>query len=132
MARTKTPRKQAETKSPPEAIAELARDILMFGTVDHRPTIWDLLSEALLVKVLPAGPEAALEKIRSMRFAPDEYADDLAWLPSEPTILCGALSQAEGALAAHITRLKTWIPKRAVEELYRARRERCHSYSEYY
>jgi hypothetical protein len=124
MARTKTPRKKAETKSPQDAIAELARDILMFRTVDRRPTIWDLLSEALLVKFLPAGPEAALEKIRRMRLAPQEHVDHLAWLPSEPTILCGVLSQAEGALVAHITRIKTWIPKRAVEELYRARRER--------
>jgi hypothetical protein len=78
MARTKTPRKKAETKSPQEAIAELARDIVMFGTVDHRPIFWDLLSEALLIKVLPAGPEAALEKIRSMRLAPQEHAEDLA------------------------------------------------------
>ena len=123
MARTKTPRKKAEAESPQEAIAELARDILMFGTVDRRPTIWDLLSAALLVKVLPAGPEAALEKIRSMRLAPQEQVDHLAWLPSERTILYGVLSQAEGALVAHITRITTWIPKRAVEELYRARRE---------
>jgi hypothetical protein len=50
----------------------------MFGTVDHRPTFWDLLAEALLIKVLPTGPEDALEKIRSMRLAAQEHAEDLA------------------------------------------------------
>ena len=124
MARTKTPPKRTESKPSQQTIAEFARDILMFGTVDRRPTFWDLLSEALLIKVLPAGPQAALEKIRSMRAAPQEHAEELASFPSEPKILIGVLSQAEGALDAHITRVETWIPKRAVEELYRARRER--------
>ena len=105
-------------------IAEFARDILMFGTVDRRPTFWDQLSEALLIKVLPAGPQAALAKIRSMRAAPQEHAGELAGLPSEPKILTGVLAQAEGALEAHLNRVETWIPRRAVEELYRARRER--------
>lgn len=124
MARTKTTAKRAESKPPQQAIAEFARDILMFGTVDRRPTFWDLLSEALLIQVLPAGPQAALEKIRGMRAAPQEYAEELANFPSEPKILAGVLSQAEGALAAHNERAETWIPKGAVEELYRARRER--------
>lgn len=124
MARTKTSPTKTESKSPHQAVAELARDILMFGTVDRRPTFWDLLSEALLIQVLPAGPQAALEKIRGMRAAPQEYAEELATFPSEPKILAGVLAQAEGALAAHIERLETWVPKRAVEELYRARRER--------
>jgi hypothetical protein len=96
----------------------------MFGTVDHRPTFWDLLCEALLIQVLPAGPEAALGKIRSMRIAPQDHAEELARFPSDPRILAGLLAQAEGDLAAHITRLETWIPKRAVQELYLARRER--------
>ena len=123
MARTKTPPKRTESRPPQQAIAEFARDIVMFGTVDHKPNCWDLLCEALLIKVLPAGPEAALAKIRSMRRAPQEHAE-LADFPAEPKILGGVLAQAEGALAAHITRIETWIPKRAVEELYRARRER--------
>ena len=124
MARTKTPPKKTESKPPHQAVAELARDILMFGTVDRRPTFWDLLSEALLVRVLPAGPQAALEKIRAMRAAPQEYAEELANFPSEPKILAGVMAQAEGALAAHIERVETWVPKRAVEELYLARRQR--------
>jgi len=124
MARTKTPPKRTESKPSQQTIAELARDILMFGTVDRRPTFWDQLSEALLIKVLPAGPQAALEKIRAMRAAPQEHAEELAGVPSEPKILIGVLAQAEGALDAHITRVETWIPKRAVEDLYRARRER--------
>src|SRR4051812_48160965 len=94
----------------------------MFGTVDRRPTFWDQLSEALLIKVLPAGPQAALEKIRAMRAAPQEHAEELAGVPSEAKILIGVLAQAEGALDAHITRVEAWIPKRAVEDLYRARR----------
>ena len=113
-----------QSRPPQQGIAEFARDILMFGTVDRRPSFWDLLSEALLIKVLPAGPQPALEKIRAMRAAPREYAEELANFPSEPKILSGVLSQAEGALDAHIKRVETWIPKRAVEELYRARRER--------
>ena len=124
MARTKTSPKKTESRAPQQAIAEFARDILMFGTVDRRPTFWDLLSEALLVRVLPAGPQAALEKIRAMRAAPQEHAEELANFPSEPKILIGVLAQAEGALDAHIKRVETWIPKHAVEELYRARRER--------
>ena len=124
MARTKTPPKRTESRTPPQAIAEFARDILIFGTVDHRPTLWDLLSEALLIRVLPAGLQAALEKIHAMRGAPQEHADELAGFPSEPRILTGVLAQAEVALEAHINRVKTWIPKRSVEELYRARRER--------
>ena len=124
MGRAKTPSKKAQIESPQETIPELARDIVMAGTVYHRPTFWDLLCEALLIKVLPAGPEAALAKIRSMRLAPQQDSEDVAWLPSEPAILSGVLAQAESALAAHITRLKTWIPKRAVEERYRATRER--------
>ena len=124
MARTKTPPKRTESKPPQQVVAEFARDIVMFGTVDRRPTFWDLLSEALLIKVLPAGPQAVLDKIRGMRAAPQEYAEELANFPSEPKILAGVMAQAEGALAAHIERVETWIPKRAVEELYRARRER--------
>jgi hypothetical protein len=124
MARTKTPRKKAEPKPPQESLAELARDIVMFGTVHHRPTFWDVLTESLLIKVLPAGPEAALAKIGSMRLNPQEHAGELADFTSEPRILAGVLSQAESDLAAHIRRLETWIPKRAVQELYRARRER--------
>src|ERR1044071_557950 len=124
MAHTKTPPKGTESKPPQQVVAEFARDIVMFGTVDRRPTFWDLLSEALLIKFLPAGPQAALDKIRGMRAAPQEYAEELANFPSEPKILAGVMAQAEGALAAHIERVETWIPKRAVEELYRARRER--------
>ena len=124
MARTKTSPKKTESRAPQQAVAEFARDIVMFGTVDRRPTFWDLLAEALLIKVLPAGPEAALEKIRGMRLAPLEHAEELASFPSEPKILIGVLAQAEGALDAHIKRVETWIPKRAVEELYRTRRER--------
>ena len=124
MARPETPPKTTKSRAPQQVLAEFARDILMFGTVDRRPTFWDLLSEALLIKVLPAGPQAAREKIRGMRAAPQEYAEELANFPSEPTILSGVLAQAEGALDAHIKRVETWIPKRAVEELYRARRER--------
>ena len=86
--------------------------------------MWDLLSEALLIKVLPAGPQAALEKVRAMRAAPHEHAEDLAGIPSEPKTLIGVLAQAEGVLDAHIKRVETWIPQRAVQELYRARRER--------
>ena len=123
MVRTKTSPKKTASK-PPHLVAEFARDILMFGTVDRRPTFWDLLSETLLIQVLLAGPQAALEKIRGMRAAPQEYAEELATFPSEPKILAGVLAQAEEALAAHIERVETWIPKRAVEELYRARRER--------
>lgn len=84
MARTKTPPKKTESKSPQQTIAEFARDILMFGTIDRRPTFWDLLAEALLIKVLPDGPQAALEKIRSMRAAPQEHGEELAGFPSEP------------------------------------------------
>ena len=127
MARTKAPPKRTESRPPQQAIAAFARDILMFGTVDRKPTIWDLLSESLLIKVLPAGPQAALEKIRGMRAAPQDQVEELASFPSEPMILSGVLAQAEGALDAHIKRVETWIPKRAVEELYRARRERCPS-----
>ncbi len=123
MARTKTPPKRTESP-PPQAITEFARDILMFGTVDRRPTFWDLLSEALLIRVLPAGPQAALEKIHAMKDAPQEHARELGGFPSEPKILTGVLAQAEGALDAHIKRVETWIPKRAVEEFYSARRER--------
>src|SRR5215469_7468168 len=118
MARTKTPRKKVQSKPPEDTIAELARDIVMFGTVDYRPTFWDVLTESLLIKVLPAGPEAALAKVRSRRLAPEEHAEDLADFPSEPRILSSVLSQAESDLAAHIKRLDTWIPRRAVEELY--------------
>jgi hypothetical protein len=96
----------------------------MFGTVDHRPTFWNVLCEALLIQVLPAGPEAALTKIRNMRSAPQDHAEELAQFPSEPKSLAGVLAQAESDLAAHIRRLETWIPKRAVQESYRARRER--------
>ena len=124
MARPKTPPKTTNSRPPQQVLAEFARDIIMFGTVDRRPTFWDLLSEALLIKVLPAGPQAALEKIRGMRAAPQKYAEELANFPSEPTILSGVLAQAEGALNDHLQRVETWIPKRAVEELYRARRER--------
>jgi hypothetical protein len=123
MARNKTPLRRTELRPPRQTIAEFARDILMFGTVDRRPTFWDLLSEALLIKVLPDGPQAALEKVRGMRATPQEHAEELADFPSEPKILSAVLSQAEGALDAHIKRVETWIPKRAVEELYRARRE---------
>jgi hypothetical protein len=123
MARTKTPRKKAKPKSPQASLAELARDVVMFGSVDHRPTFWDVLCEALLIQVLLAGPEAALAKIRSMRIAPQNHAEELARFASEPRILAGVLAQAESALAAHIGRLETWVPKRAVQELYRARRE---------
>jgi hypothetical protein len=123
MARTKALRKKPEPKSPQESPAELARDIVMFGTVDHRPKFWDVLCEALLIQVLPAGPKAALAKIRSMRIAPQNHAGELAWFPSKPRILAGVLAQAESDLAAHTARLETWIPKRAVQELYRARRE---------
>ena len=59
-----------------------------------------------------------------MRATPQEYAEELATFPSEPKILAGVLAQAEEALAADIERVETWVPKRAVEELYRARRER--------
>jgi hypothetical protein len=121
MARPKTPTKRTQSRPPQQGIAEFARNILMFGTVDRRPTFWDLLSEVLLIKVLPAGPQAALEKIRSMRAAPQDHAEELASFPSEPKILSGVLSQAEGALGGHIKRIETWMPKRAVEELYRAR-----------
>jgi hypothetical protein len=124
MARTKTPPKKTESRLPHQAIAEFARDILMFGTVDRRPTLWDLLSEALLIKVLPAGPQAALEKIRSMRAGPQEHAEELAGFTSQPKILTGVLAQVEGALDGHLKRVETWVPRRAVEELYRARRER--------
>ena len=124
MARTKTPRKKAQPKLPQETIAELARDLVMFGTVEHKPNFWDVLTESLLIKLLPAGPEAALAKIRGMRRNPQAHAEDLAELPSEPRILGSILAQAEGDLAAYITRVETWIPRRAVEELYRARRER--------
>jgi hypothetical protein len=124
MARTETSPKKTESRAPQHAIAEFARDILMFGTVDRRPTFWDLLSEALLIRVLPAGPQAALEKIRAMRAAPQEPAAELAGFPSELRILIAVLTQAEGALDAHLKRVETWIPKRAVEELYRARRKR--------
>ena len=123
MARTKTPRKKTQSKSPQETIAELARDLVMFGTVEHKPNFWDVLTESLLIKLLPAGPEAALAKIRGMR-NPQDHAEDLAELPSEARILGSILAQAEGDLAAHITRVETWIPRRAVEELYRAWRER--------
>jgi hypothetical protein len=125
MARTKTPRKKTQSKSPQETIAELARDLVMFGTVDHKPTFWDVLTELLLIKVLPAGPEAALAKIRSMRRNPQDHAKDLAEFPSEPCILGSILGQAQSDLSAHITRVETWIPRRAVDELYRAWRERC-------
>ena len=124
MARTKTPPKKTESKPPHQAVAEFAHDILMFGTVDRRPTFGDLISEAVLIQVLPAGPQGALDMIRGMRAAPQEYAEELANFPSEPKILAGVLAQAEGALAAHIERVETWIPKRTVEELYRARRKR--------
>ena len=124
MARTKTPPKKTESKSPQRTIAEFARDILMFGTIDRRPTFWDLLAEALLIKVLPDGPQAALEKIRSMRAAPQEHGKELAGFPAEPKILTGVLAQVEGALDGHLKRVETWIPKRAVGELYRARRQR--------
>src|SRR4051812_7567849 len=118
MARTKTSPKKTESRAPQPAIAAIAPDILMLGTVDRRPTFWDLLSEALLVRVLPAGPQGALEKIRAMRAAPQEHAEEVANFPSEPKILIGVLAQAEGALDAHIKRVETWIPKHAVEELY--------------
>jgi hypothetical protein len=59
-----------------------------------------------------------------MRAAPKEHAEELAGFPSEPKILTGVLAQAEELLDAHIKRIETWIPKRAVEELYRASRER--------
>lgn len=124
MGPTKTPRKNAQIKSPQAMIADLARAIVMCGTVDHTPTFWDVLCEALLIKVLPAGPEAALAKISSMRLAPQEHSADLAWLPSVPIIVSCVLAQAESALAAHITRLKTLVPKRPTQERYRARRER--------
>lgn len=92
MARTKTSAKKTESRLPQQEIAEFARDILMFGTVDRRPGFWDLLCEALLIKVLPAGPQAALEKIRAMRAAPQEYTEELANFPSESKILSGVLS----------------------------------------
>ncbi len=124
MTRTKTLGKKAQSKSPQETITELARDIVMFGTVDHRPTFWDVLTESLLIKVLPAGPEAAVAKIRSMHVDPQEHAEELAEFFSEPKILSNILAQAESDLAAHIKRVETWIPGRAVEGLYHARRER--------
>src|SRR5215467_13778311 len=95
MARPKTPSKRTQSRPPQQGIAEFARDILMFGTVDRRPTFWNLLSEALLIKVLPAGPQAALEKIRGMRAAPQEYAEELASFPSEPKILIGRAHQKD-------------------------------------
>jgi hypothetical protein len=94
----------------------------MFGTVPREPGFWDRLAEALLIRVLPAGPDAALAKIRSIRAFPEDYAKELAGLPSEPNIIHGVIAEAEGALAAHLRRVETWIPKGAVAELYRASR----------
>ena len=114
--------KKAQSRSPQDGIAELARDIVMFGTVPREPGFWDRLAEALLIRVLAAGPDAALARIRSIRAFPENHAEELAGFPSEPNLICSVIAEAEGALAAHLRRVETWIPKGAVEELYRASR----------
>ena len=114
--------KKAQSRSPQDGIAELARDIVMFGTVPREPGFWDLLAESLLIKVLPAGPDAALARMRSMRASPENHAEELAGFPSEQNIIYGVIAEAEGALAAHLRMVETWIPKGAVAELYRASR----------
>ena len=123
MAHPKTTPKRTQSRPPLQGTAEFAR----YSHIRDRRSRAYLLGFAfrhLLIKVLPAGPHGALEKIRGMRAAPQEYAEELGNFSSEPTILSGVLSQAERALGAHIQRVETSIPKRAVEELYRARRER--------
>jgi len=74
----------------------------------------------MLIKVLPAGPDAALEKLRSMRASPENHAQELAGFLSAPDIIYGVIAEAESTLAAHLRRVETWIPKGAVKELYRA------------
>lgn len=119
--------KRAEPQSPQDGIAELARDIVMYGTGPREPGFWDLLAESLLIKVLPAGPDAALARMRSMRASPENHAEELAGFPSEQNIIYGVIAEAESALAAHLKRVETLIPKGAVEELYRASRRRYRS-----
>jgi hypothetical protein len=114
--------KKAQSRSPQDGIAELARDIVMYGTVPREPGFWDLLAEDLLIRVLPAGPDAALAKIRSIRASPENHAEELAGFPSAPNIIYGVIAEAESTLAAHLRRVETWIPKGAVAELYRASR----------
>jgi len=114
--------KRAKPQSPQDGIAELARDIVMYGTVPREPGFWDLLAEDLLIRVLPAGPDAALAKIRSIRASPENHAEELAGFPSEPNIIYGVIAEAESTLAAHLRRVETLIPKGAVKELYRASR----------
>ena len=119
--------KKAQSRSPQDGIAELARDIVMFGTVPRVPGFWDRLAEALLIRVLPAGPDAALARIRSIRAFPENHIEELAGFFSEPNIIHSVIAEAEGALAAHLRRVETWIPKGAVEELYRASRRHYRS-----
>jgi hypothetical protein len=118
---------KAKPQSPRDGIAELARDIVMYGTVPRESGFWDRLAEALLITVLPAGPDAALAKIRSIRACPENHAEELAGFPSEPNIIYSVIAEAEGALAAHLRRVEAWIPKGAVEELYRASRQHYRS-----
>lgn len=111
----------AESQFTQKAIAELAHDIITYGHEDSG--FWDRLSEALLIKVLPAGVDAALEKIRDMKISPEKYSGELQGL-DEPSIRDSVLSQVECSLSAHIRRVQSVFPPHALKEIYRAWRER--------
>jgi hypothetical protein len=111
----------AVSESTQEAITELARDILTYGHMHS--DFWNQLSEALLIKVLPAGVEAALERIRAMKMSPERYSSELLGL-EDTFIHRMVLLRVEDALSAHITRLKSVIPPQALKEMYRRSGER--------
>ena len=112
MPRTRR-KSQKATQSPYDAMCALARHIVSAGHPSYEPNYWDMKTESLLIRLLPRGIEAALERIRIFRSAPDEYPDELDFLLSAgPVIVASVLAQAEGDLVAHIERTKWWPPNR--------------------
>jgi len=100
-------KQEISTPSPEQQTRKFVRTIVMFGTVPREPNYWDLSAESLIVELLPKGLDGACEELERMRLSTSDLVEH------------GVISTAHAAISRHLQRLKTWIPQRVVEELYR-------------
>ena len=97
--------------SPEQQTRDFVRTVVMYGTVPREPNYWDRRAESLLLEPLPKGLDSACKELERMRLSATDLGEH------------GVISTAHAATTSHLQRLKTLIPQRAVDELYRLWRE---------
>lgn len=101
---------RTRAKRPPvsreQALYDLASEIVGEGEPEHELGYFALRSISVLIRLLPSGPEAALERLRQRPAAGLNQVEFGLSVDDEAKVVAGVLCFAECQLATYITKKK--------------------------